>query len=162
MSKDSGAAGRSVVTAITWLPLSFQPLSSNCIPLPRHCHCLTCRKAVVSGCCGCLGGGSGVVSVDLWLPLFRSTCGSGDYRGSLLVFLHTAPLEHSLPLSQPRLELIPGCRIVDLGSRQIQHIFKGRGFSSTVRARRRITTQNGMQKKHVAANCRPSSAFTFR
>ena len=53
LSKDSGAAGRSVVTWITWLPLSFQPLSSNCIPLPRNCHCLTCRKAVVSGCCGC-------------------------------------------------------------------------------------------------------------
>ena len=110
------------------------------------------------------GGGSGAVSVDLWLPRFRSTGGSLGYGGSknLLVFLHTAPLEHSLPLSQPRLELIPGCRIVDLGSRQIHHIFKGRGFSSTVRARRRITTQNGMQKKHVAANCRLSSAFAFR
>ena len=143
LSKDSGAAGRSVVTANTWLPLSFQPLSSNCIPLPRHCHCLTCRKAVVSGCCGCLGGGSGVVSVDLWLPLFRSTCGSGGYRGSLLVFLHTAPLEYSLPLSQPRLELIPGCR---------------RRFSNTVRARRGITTKNGMQKQQTAG---PSSAFTF-
>ena len=73
------------------------------------------------------GGGSGAVSVDLWLPRFRSTGSSLGYRGSknLLVFLHTAPLEHSIPLSQPRLELIPGCRIVDLGSRQIHHIFSG-------------------------------------
>ena len=109
-------------------------------------------------------GGSGAVSVDLWLPLFRSTGGSLGYRGSknLLVFLHTAPLEHSLPLSQPRLKWIPGCRIVDLGSRQIHHNFKGRGFPITLRTRRRITTQNGMKKKHVAAKCRAKLCLHFQ
>ena len=71
------------------------------------------------------GGGFGAVSVDLCLPLFLSTGGSGGYCVSLLVFLRTEPLEHSLPLSQPQLVLIPGCRIpsLDLGSRQIDHIF---------------------------------------
>ena len=110
------------------------------------------------------GGGACAVSVDLWLPLFRSTGGSGGYRASLLVSLHTAPLEHSLPLSQPRLELIPGCRIplLDLGSRQIHHILNVRGFSNIVRARRRITTQNGMQKQLVAANRRAKLRLHFQ
>ena len=127
LRKDSGAAGRSVFTGITWLPLSFQPKSSNCIPSPRHCHCLTSRKTLRLWYLADLnvGGGSGAISVDLWLPLFRSTGGGGGYRRSLLVFLHTARLEHSLPLSQLRLELIPGCRIpsLALGSKQIHHIF---------------------------------------
>ena len=36
----------SLVTGITWLPLSFQPQSSNCIPSLRHCHCSTCKKTL--------------------------------------------------------------------------------------------------------------------
>ena len=127
LSKDSGAAGRSVFTGITWLPLSFQPKSSNCIPSPRHCHCLTSRKTLRLWYLAAadVAAGSGAISVDLWLPLFRSTGDGGGYQRSLLVFLHTARLEHSLPLSQLRLDLIPGCRIpsLDLGSKQIHHIF---------------------------------------
>ena len=113
LSKDSGAAGRSVFTGITWLPLSFQLQSSNCTPSPRHCHCLTCRKTLRLWYLAAadVGGGSGAISVDLSLPLFRSTGGGGGYRRPLLVLLHTARLEHSLPLSQLRLELIQGCRI---------------------------------------------------